>query len=248
MCYPINSFIFVYLCEWWICRLDEYIQIAYFKWFDLIVLDPQNWLYFVDFPKCFITSYCWGSRSMNSTQFTHVAMHLWNFASFCHTGLAQKSKQYKKRKTLHLNFFRCQLCISHLPQSCSSTWYPRPGTIETNYWIFTFFVSNLSFFQMYAVCNGIYEYRFPCCCLTHNDKHEWIQLMCLWGRLFLTDINLWTPLMSVFRIAQETSVNINICGFSFDITNTDLGLFDTFQDVWPLRPWHSPWGCKNLWT
>ena len=127
---------------------------------------------------------------------------------FSHTGLAQKSKQYKKRKTLHLNFFRCQLCISHLPQSCSSTWYPRPGTIETNYWIFTFFVSNLSFFQMYAVCDGIYEYRFPCCCLTHIDKHEWIQLMCLWGRLFLTDINLWTPLMSVFRIAQETYVNI----------------------------------------
>ena len=37
MCYPINSFIFVYLCEWWICRLDEYIQIAYFKWFYLIL-------------------------------------------------------------------------------------------------------------------------------------------------------------------------------------------------------------------
>ena len=33
------------------------------------------------------------------------------------------------------------------------------------------------------------------------------------------------------KIAQETSANINICGFSFDITNTDLGLFDTFQDV-----------------
>ena len=81
-----------YLCKWWICRLDEYIQIAYLRWFDLIVLDPQNWLYFVDFPKCFITSYCWGLRSMTSTQFTHVAMHLSKLVSFLSHRIGPKVK------------------------------------------------------------------------------------------------------------------------------------------------------------